>query len=229
MDEISSEGAIPPSPNPGDPVPFRTMSGDVFEEMCSSLLAREPGIRQADLYGRPRESQFGIDILGEHERDNVVDVISCKCRGQIKRGELAKWSDDFLNYWDYHWRSQNVRRFVLAVAADIKSSARRTEVEAERARFSALGLTYEVWPPRTLQEKIRSHPGLVAQFLGREWVQRLCGSMAFSIEDPRYLLGDLVISGNAAHAVSHDKLDQILSLLARLMHEAVPKGLAGVA
>jgi tetratricopeptide (TPR) repeat protein len=213
MDKISSKKIVLPSPNPGDPIPFRTMSGDAFEEMCSSLLAREPGIRQADRYGRPRELQFGIDVIGEHEGGNSIDVISCKCRGQIRRGELAQWSDDFLNFLDSHWRSQNVRRFVLAVAADIKSSARRIEIEAEKGRFSALGLSYEIWPPRTLQEKIRQHPGIVAQFLGREWVPRICGLVESSNAYAAHFLGESPSLENAAHAASHVKLDQILSLL----------------
>lgn len=204
MAESPKNRSISPSPNPGDPVPFHRMSDDVFEEMCSALLAKEPGIRRADLYGRPREPQFGIDVLGEHERDGVIDVVSCKCHAQIKRGDLAKWSDDFLTFWDSHWQSQGARRFVLAVAADIKSSARRTEIEIEKARFSALGLVYEIWPPRTLQEKIRSHPGLVAQFLGREWVPRLCGPSASPL-DARGLLDEratLWQSGSFAKAAA---------------------------
>lgn len=232
MDEFSIEETVSPSPNQGEPIPFRAMNGEVFEEMCSSLLATEPGIRQADLYGRPRELQFGIDIIGEHDEGNAIDVISCKCRGRISRGELARWSDDFLNHWASHWHSQNVRRFVLAVAADIKSSARRIEIEVETSRFSALGLNYEIWSPRTLQEKIRQHPGIVAQYLGREWVQRVCGLTEDSFESTRQLLSELANAENAAHAQSHHKLDKILlqlgksSLPERAIREAIGRFVA---
>lgn len=127
--------SIAPSPNPGDPVPFHRMSDDVFEEMCSALLSKEPGIRRADLYGKPRELQFGIDVLGEHEGDGVIEVVSCKCHSQIRRGDLAKWSDDFLDHWDTHWRSQSPRRFVLAVAADVKSRRARLRSSSKRPDF----------------------------------------------------------------------------------------------
>ena len=144
MARIPKRKLIPPSPNHGDPVLFAKMSDDVFEEMCVALFSREADIRQADLYGRPREPQFGIDILGERERGDGIEVVSCKCYGQIKRGQLVEWSNDFLKHWDARWRSQNVRRFVLAVAADVKSSARRAEIEAEKARFTTIGVTYEI-------------------------------------------------------------------------------------
>ena len=181
---------VPPSPNPGDPVPFHRMGDEVFEEMCCALLASEPGIRRADLYGRPREPQFGVDVLGELDREEGIDVVSCKCRGQVKRSELGQWSDDFLRHCEGHWQPRRVRRFVLAVAADVKSSMRRAEIEVEKSRFSALGMAYEIWPPRLLQEKLRLHPGLVAQFLGREWVARLCGPSASPAHDPRRLLDE---------------------------------------
>jgi tetratricopeptide (TPR) repeat protein len=164
------------------------MAADAFEEMCCALLSKETSIAFADLFGRAREPQFGIDVLGEIEMDGGIEVVSCKCHGRIKIGELSKWSDDFLNHWDAHWKTRRVRRFVLAIAADVKSSARQKDIISEKARFAAIGVTYEPWPPRVLQEKLRSQPGLVAQFLGKEWVERLCGTTVCSTGDPKRLL-----------------------------------------
>jgi len=123
MDE--SHKSIAPNPNMGDPPPFNRMADDAFEEMCCALLAKEPNVTSADLFGRPREPQFGIDIIGNLEGDDGIVVISCKCYSTIKRGNLPKWSDDFLNHWDTYWQKREVRRFVLAVAADVKSSVCR--------------------------------------------------------------------------------------------------------
>ena len=179
---------VVPSPNPGDPPPFNKMAGDAFEEMCCALLAKEPGIVSADLFGRPHEPQFGIDVIGKIAENGGIEVVSCKCHGRIKSGELSKWSDDFLKHWNTHWQEGRVRRFVLAISADLKSSTRQREIKAEEARFAAMGVTYEPWPPRLLQEKLRSHPGLVAQYLGNEWVPRLCGISGLSLADPHELL-----------------------------------------
>jgi len=164
------------------------MADDAFEEMCCALLAKEPGIASADLFGRPREPQFGIDIIGEIEENGGVVVVSCKCCRAIKRGEFSKWSGEFLNHWNAYWKKRQVRNFVLAIAADVKSSARQKEIKEEKDRFARFGITYEPWPPRLLQEKLRRHPGLVAQFLGNEWVPRLCGIPRLSKADPQELL-----------------------------------------
>lgn len=180
--------AIAPNPNPGDPPAFHRMPADTFEEMCCALLSKETRIASADLYRSAREPQFGIDVLGEIEMDGGIEVVSCKCRTRIKARELSKWSDDFLNHWDAHWKNRRVRQFVLAIAADIKSSARQKDILSEKARFVAIGITYELWPPRVLQEKLRSQPGLVAQFLGKEWVERLCGITGCLTDDPKRLL-----------------------------------------
>lgn len=177
-----------PSPNPGDQPPFNRMASDAFEEMCCALLSKEPGIVTADLFGRPREPQFGIDVIGKIEEDGGLVVISCKCYSKIRRADLSQWSDDFLNHWDQRWQELRVRRFVLATSADVKSSARQNEIDAEKVRFAKLGIDYEVWQPRLLQEKLRNHPGLVAQFIGNEWIPRVCGISGLSIADPHHLL-----------------------------------------
>lgn len=156
--------------------------------MCCALLSKEPDIISADLFGRPREPQFGIDVEGKIEDNNGVVVISCKCYSTIKRGNMSSWSDAFLDHWSTYWRGRNVRRFILATAADVKSSARQKEIDTERIRFKDIGVAYEVWAPRHLQEKIRINPGLVSQFLGHEWVPRLCALSGLVTQDPHELL-----------------------------------------
>ncbi|HBS26582.1 MAG TPA: hypothetical protein DD827_05540 [Gammaproteobacteria bacterium] len=175
------------NPNLGDQPPFHRMAADAFEEMCCALLSKEADIKSADLFGRPREPQFGIDIIGLHDGDSA-DVISCKCYTNLRKGHLARWSTDFLDHWETQWGMKKIQKFVLAVAADIKSTARQKEIEVEKARFAKVDVKYEVWPPRLLQEKLRLHPGLIAQFIGLEWVSRLCGISNFSWERPKDLL-----------------------------------------
>ncbi|MCG8651871.1 MAG: hypothetical protein MI861_18675, partial [Pirellulales bacterium] len=182
-----STDLILPNPNPGDPPPFHRMADDAFEEMCCALLANEPNIESADLFGRPREPQFGIDIIGRRS-DGDTEVISCKCYTVLRKGMLVQWSTDFLEHWDSRWKSENVDQFILATSADVKSSERQNEIDIEKARFAAIGVNYAIWPPRRLQEKLRSHPGLIAQFLGIEWVSKLCGISGFSWERPKDLL-----------------------------------------
>lgn len=190
VDQEKYKRSILPNPNSADPPPFEKMNDKAFEEMCCALLTKEPGVLQADLYGRPREPQFGVDIVGNRQDPPGIDVISCKCVGRAKRGELKKWSDDYLTHWDTHWKSQRVHRFILVVAADMKSLERRKELAVETALFASLGISYETWPPRLLQEKLRPHPALVAQYLGSTWVERICGPVGAPIADAKQLLED---------------------------------------
>ena len=173
--------------SPSNLPPFHQMPADAFEEMCCAILANEPDNVTADLYHRPRQAQYGIDIIG-HRHDRTIYVISCKCYSNLTKGNLANWSEDFLKHWDDHWKEKSIRKFILAVSVDVKSRERKDEIEAERKRFAKIGIEYEVWPPRYMQEKLRHHPGLIAQFLGIEWVSRLCGIIEFSWERPKDLL-----------------------------------------
>ena len=146
-----------PSLNPGDPPPFHKMGYDVFEEMCCALLAKEPEIAKADLFGRPREPQYGIDVLGEIKATSELAVVSCKCYGTVRKNHMSEWSDDFLKHRDAYWKGRQVRRFILAITADLKSSARQQDIAREKARFLEIGIAYDVWFPRRLQEKLRPH------------------------------------------------------------------------
>lgn len=175
------------NPNLSDTPPFNRMADDAFEEMCCSLLAAEESVVTADLYGRPREAQYGIDVIGRSHDETSV-VISCKCYTIIRQGMFAKWSNDFLDHLDGIWAPQNVKCFILAVAADVKSTNRRADIDSEKSRFKDAGLCFEVWGPRQLQEKLRPHPGIVAQYLGMDWVENICGLAVYEWNDPKKLM-----------------------------------------
>ena len=104
-----------------------------------------------------------------------IEVASCKCYGKVNKGEISNWSDDFLKHWDNNWKAKKARKFVLIVASAVNLMQREAEIETEKARFASIGIAYEVWAPRQLQEKIRHYPGLVSQYLSSEYVPRLCG------------------------------------------------------
>jgi hypothetical protein len=127
-----------------------------FEELCCALLDKLLEIRTAELYRAPRQPQFGIDVLGRRH-DQGIEVVSCKCYAQVRKGQISEWCDDFLKYWDAHWSLQGVRRFILAVAADTRSEQRQMEIEEQRARFEKIGVELEILGPHQLQGKVRSH------------------------------------------------------------------------
>jgi len=167
---------IPPSVNRSTPPDFHRMDEHTFEEMSCALYQEEPGISTANLYRRKYQRQFGIDIFATHIDNSGVEVASCKCYSSIQKGHIPQWGTDFLTHWDNHWKEKNVQKFVLVVAIDVNSKEREIEVDAEKARFKSCGITYDVWGPRQLQNKLRRHRGIVTQYLGPCWADRLCGS-----------------------------------------------------
>lgn len=167
---------IPPSVNPSIPPNFYRMPADSFEEMSCALYQEESGISTADLYRRKYQRQFGIDIIATRIDGTGVEVGSCKCYSTIRKGQIPQWGEEFLTHWDSHWKAKNVRKFVLIVASDVNSEEREIEIDAEKARFESYGVTYDVWGPRQLQNKLHRFRGIVSRYLDPWWADRLCGS-----------------------------------------------------
>lgn len=199
MPRIRVNRALPPA--------FDELPPGNFELMTCALAGWEPDIRSASLYKTPRQRQFGVDVVAE-TNDGCLEVLSCKKYSELDKGDLKNFSDEFLDHWDQHWRSRRVRRFVLAVTVNVHSEQRASEVEAERKRFTAIGVRYDVWAPHQLQEKLRPHPGIVSQMIGPEHVPIICGVIAstMAVPAPGRAVPD---SGPSAEAL--DELRQAIS------------------
>lgn len=165
---------VTPSPNRSRTPTFHELDADSFEEMTCALHEKEPGVKMADLYRTKRKLQHGIDVIAER-LDACIEVASCKCCSKITKGEINQWSTDFLEHWDTQWKNKNVRRFILVVATLVNSKERDDDIQEQRKRFQEIGVTYDVWGPRQLQEKLRPYRGIVSQYLGVEWEPRICG------------------------------------------------------
>lgn len=130
---------VQPSPNRSNPPDFHRLDADTFEEMSCSLYEKEPGVSTADLYRIKGQKQFWIDVKAERSDGNGIEVASCKCYDNVKKGKIEEWSDDFLNYWDDHWKQKKVMKFVLIVASCVDSTQHEAEIEAEKSDLKALG------------------------------------------------------------------------------------------
>lgn len=143
---------------------FHELGADRFEELCCALWSTEPDVVLPDLHGRKRQRQFGIDVLADRRAGDGIEGISCKCYKSLSKGEIADFSDEFLDHWESHWKAKNFRRFILCVACDVSAHERRREIEKETARFAALGVKYEVWSRRRLSNKLHPQTGIRLAF-----------------------------------------------------------------
>lgn len=167
-------GKVRTSPNSAKPTAYCDLNDKDFEEFCCALLNEFSEINQADLYKAPRQPQYGVDVKGELKSGGLY-VISCKVRQTLKKGDLKKFSDEFFDHWETHWKEKRVKQFTLAVTYQTNSQQREQEIATEKDRFLKIGIKYDVWPPRVLDAKAREHKGIATQFLGQEHAERLCG------------------------------------------------------
>ncbi|WP_066585575.1 hypothetical protein [Sphingomonas pruni] len=145
-----------------------------LERLTEALLAHEPDVVTASQYGIPGQTQFGIDTKAELQGGGC-HVASCKAHAAIEKGDLATWSTAFLKHWDSKWKAKRVGRFILTTTAPVAPTHVVDEADTERERFRKVGVQYELWGQPQLIERMRPHRGIVAQYLGTDWVDRLCG------------------------------------------------------
>jgi hypothetical protein len=68
---------------------FHRLGDERFEEVCCHLLYKEPELEGAELYGRPRQRQFGVDATARRKDGSGIDTVSCKCYKNITKGQIA--------------------------------------------------------------------------------------------------------------------------------------------
>lgn len=142
-------------------LPLRELSWQEFERLCCRLVQREPGlIGTPHLYGIPGQDQKGIDIVAHFATDAEPERRSYQCKNVegMSAGQLTAVLADMLKY-DARWR-------IVLVAFD-----------AGRELYDVVTGTgnSELWDRRTISDKLKGHPDLVADFFGQPWVDAFSG------------------------------------------------------
>lgn len=172
---MASEPPLP-SLDPSIPPRFHEMDEYKFQRFVTDLYSYEPDIATSDEYGQRGQSDDGADVIARRNGDDGQEVASCKCYERTSATLIRQWSDEFLEHWNDHWRTEDIRRFVLATAAiNIASRTIQDQISRERARFADLGILYEVWGPATLVTKVRPHRAVAITYLNAFWADQICG------------------------------------------------------
>lgn len=161
---------------PGESFPFTRLDPYKFQDLCRDLFETEKPITTCYVYGTYGQTQYGIDLLSLRH-DGGIEVGQCKRYTDFPPTRIRKATDDFWPYVDY-WLERGLKRFILFVACDMSKTAQAEEILAQRARFAAHGVEYEVWAASTITNKLRTQPGLVATYCepAEVWQPRICGS-----------------------------------------------------
>jgi hypothetical protein len=170
--------------------PFHAIEPEQFQELARDVLAVEPDVTAAEVYGTRGQSQFGIDILA-YLRDDRIDVAQCKRFQTITAEQIAEASAEFLKHLK-RWQEHDLHRFILITSADLTDRHLSDQVLIERARFRQLGIAYEAWGPKVLSDKLRPHRALAEKYFREGFVDILCGTTMYATQrETAYLAAQL--------------------------------------
>lgn len=175
--ESESGTAMSPGIRPGQLPPFHELDEYTFQDLCRDIFDAEPSVATCEVYGGRGQAQYGIDLLARTVDGDGIEVGQCKCYETFTPRQIERVREEFFEHYSERWRSQNVKRFVLFVAADLSSTQVQDKISEETERFAAFGIRYEVWSAAQIRNKLRSHPEIVATYLrpADYWVTEICG------------------------------------------------------
>lgn len=168
---------ISPGIRPGQLPPFHELDEYTFQDLCRDLFDTEPSVATCEVYGIRGQAQYGIDMLARTVDAGGTEVGQCKCYETFTLRQIERVREEFFEHYGERWRPQNVKRFILFVAADLSSTHVQDKISEEGELFAAFGIRYEVWSAAQIRNKLRPHPEIVATYLrpAEYWVMEICG------------------------------------------------------
>ena len=185
-------------------LPFEKLSWQNFERLVFRLADQDPDVERCAPYGRPGQAQHGIDVLGRLAGGGHV-CWQAKNRKDVGPSNIKKAVDDFLRG---KWAA-SAKRFVYCARASLADTALQDTIEEQAARLLEEGIVFEALDGTQLSEKLRSHPEIVDDFFGRNWLVAFAGEeVAASLK--RRLTGQRVIALRKRLAAFYDARAQQL-------------------
>jgi hypothetical protein len=128
--------------------------------------------RWAALFGRPGQSQDGIDI---YARAKDSERFSCWQAKRHRRLTKTKLKAAIAEFEAGEWMAKS-DEFIICSAAPIQDTALQREIEAQTIRLRGSKLNLTVLGAQELSDELKNQPGLVQDFFGRDWVRAFCAS-----------------------------------------------------
>ena len=161
-------------------LPFDQLSWRDFERLVFRLARKDPDVVYCALYGRPGQAQDGIDV---YARLTGGGHICWQARNwkDVGTSDIEKAVDDFL---EGKW-AEKAKRFLFCVRANLADTALQDTIEEQAARLHEEDIVFEGVDGTQLSEKLRSHPEIVDDFFGRNWIVAFAGEeVAASLKRP---------------------------------------------
>ena len=165
--------AVPPVEPRVPELPFDQLSWQNFERLVFRLVRQNLDVVYCARYGRSGQAQHGIDVYARLAGGGHL-CWQAKNWKDVAASHIEKAVDDFLKgIW-----SSSAKRFVFCVRASLADTALQDTIEEQAARLHEEGIVFEGVDGIQLSEKLRSHPKIVDDFFGRNWLIAFLGMEA---------------------------------------------------
>lgn len=180
--------ALPPVPHRGSPelLPLDVLEWPDFESLLWRVLRDVEGLRHAQIYGTPGQTQYGLDIVAQASDGSGVAVQS-KRHQSFGPAKITAAVDAFRKTA----RPFAVSRLVIAVSREVRTTAAIDKILKLRGELAPVQL--EVWDQRELSMRLKRAPRIVIDYFGMETARAFCEP--FSVDE-------IVVPGQDAVAVA---------------------------
>ena len=154
-------------------LPYDQLSWKDFERLAFRLACKNPDFVYCAPYGRPGQAQDGIDVYARLSGGGYVcwQTKNCKHMGV---SDIKEAVDDFL---EGKWAA-SAKCFILCVRASLADTKLQDTIETQAVRLLEKGIVFEGVDGIQLSEKLKSHPEIVDDFFGRNWLIAFLGKEA---------------------------------------------------
>ena len=171
---------IPPVETRVAELPFDQLSWQDFERLVYRLARKNSDVVHCARYGRSGQAQHGIDVYSRLAGGGHI-CWQARNRTDVGTSDIEKTVDDFLKG---KWAT-SAERFVFCVRASLADTALQDTIEVQAARLLEEGVVFEGVDGTQLSEQLRSHPEIVDDFFGRNWLVAFAGEeVAASLKRP---------------------------------------------
>jgi len=155
-------------------LPIAEITWENFEKLCLRLIEKEVEVEQCQRYGQRGENQKGIDICARRRDQERYDVYQCK---NVTRFGPKLIEGAVTTFLEGEWAAR-ARHFVLCTRESMVGTQRADTIVTQTERLRAEQIAFTVWDSDYFVRSLKSHPDLVDDFFGREWVRTFCGEEA---------------------------------------------------
>lgn len=210
----------PPGPGVASQPHLHELPSEAFEYFSLEVACKQyDGIEQADLFEKRGVAQYGADFYIDRGSKGQI-IGSCKAHENPgKRVIVDEAAGDFIKHWETYWKNQNVKKFIICLAADARTLVRRRNIEKAKKNVRALGIECEVWTKRNFIDLLRPHPHIVRRYLGFHWVNELCElQLQYPGDTGAAILSNAMLRNEAQQAAQSPLLQAKLEELQDLLH-----------